>query len=247
MKPKRLTAKQIFEKRRDYLDIARQRDAYYERIGNSPLVGYAGKYNGPDGQKLQFVGFAYINVAKLEECPADDLDFIGTELADKARAKLGQLSKKTVLVAAPVGGYALSIDLGRKLKCRTIKAEKKVTKVGIEGQRDETKLVLDRHELSESDEVIIVEDVCNNFSTTLDLIRLVESFGAKVIAIVCYLNRSPDYDFVYNPSGTEYNIPIIPLVRQIIAEFKQDAPEVMEDIKKGTSNGNQRKRKAGPG
>lgn len=136
-------------------------------------------------------------------------------------------------MAAPVGGYALSIDLGRKLKCRTIKAEKKVTKVGIEGQRDETKLVLDRHELSEGDEVIIVEDVCNNFSTTLNLIRLVESYGAKVTAILCYLNRSLDFDLAYNPPETKYQIPIIALVRQVIAEFKQDAPEVMEDIKKG--------------
>jgi len=62
MQPERLTARQIFEKRHDYLDIARQRNAYYERIGNGPLVGYAGKYLGPNGQELQFVGFAYINL-----------------------------------------------------------------------------------------------------------------------------------------------------------------------------------------
>ncbi len=235
----RKSAKEIYSQQRDYFDIARARQALYEQSKDGWLVGYAGKYLGADGKEHAYVGRTYLNFAILEECPSDDLDFIGEVLAKKAKEELEEtlpwdrLSLNIVLCGAPIGGYCLSTILGQKLGCRTIKAEKKVLVVGTKGLRDETKLILDRHELHEGDLVIIVEDVCNNFSTTQKLIELIESYGAIVIAIVCFLNRSPDIDEWYTFDNGKRSIPVIALVRKKIKEYHQDDPEVAEQIARG--------------
>jgi len=235
MVSKRLPAKQIYARRRDYLDIAKARNAYYEQTGDGPLVGYAGKYTIGDGKEYNFVGRAYINFAILKEYPHDDLDFTASALSRKIKRTLPwkKLSSKVVFCAAPIGGYGLSVILGQKLRCRTIKAEKKVLEVGKDGKRDKTKLILDRHEINEGDLVIIVEDVCNNFSTTWDLIKLLESYGATVIAIVCYLNRSPVFDRIYVSPDLTREFPIVALVRKQIDEFFQHDLRVADDIARG--------------
>lgn len=231
----RTSAKDIYSQRRDYFDIARARQALYEQMDpNGWLTGYAGKYTDNDGKECQYVGKVYLNFAILEEWPSDDLDFIGEALARKTKKDLTEnlltpwdrLSPNIVLCGAPVGGFSLSTILGQKLGCRTIKAEKKVLAVGIKGQRDETKLILDRHEIQRGDLVIIVEDVCNNFSTTGQLIDLIESYGALVIAIVCFLNRSMDVDNWFFYGHNMRHFPVIALVRKKIKEYRQDDPEV---------------------
>jgi adenine/guanine phosphoribosyltransferase-like PRPP-binding protein len=225
----------IYSQRRDYFDIARARRALYEQAEGGCLVGYAGKYKNPDGKELQYVGKVYLNFAILEEWPSDDLGFIADKLAREIKFFLpwNKLSPKIVLCGAPVGGFSLSTLLGQKLGCRTIKAEKKVLAVGTKGGRDETKLVLDRHEVHEGDLVIIVEDVCNNFSTTRQLIELIESYGANVIAIACFLNRSPAVDDWYVFEEGRRDLQVISLVRKKIEEFRQDDPEVASLIAAG--------------
>jgi adenine/guanine phosphoribosyltransferase-like PRPP-binding protein len=204
---------------------------------NGWLVGYAGKYLGNDGQEHAYVGRVYLNFAVLEEWPSDDLDFIAGDLTKKLKMELekvmpwDRLSPNIVLCGAPIGGYCLSTVVGQKLGCRTVKAEKKVLAVGAEGQRDETKLILDRHEIHPGDLVIIIEDVCNNFSTTRQLIELIESYGGIVIAIACFLNRSPDFDAWY--PCNERKIPVVALVRKEIKEFRQDDPAVADQVKRG--------------
>jgi orotate phosphoribosyltransferase len=235
----RISAKEIYSQRRDYFDIARARQALYEQGKNGWLVGYAGKYLGADGKEYAYVGRTYLNFAILEEWPSDDLDFIAENLATKVKMELEEvlpwdrLSPNIVLCGAPIGGYCLSTILGQKLGCRTIKAEKKVLAVGLKGQRDETKLILDRHELHKGDLVIIVEDVCNNFSTIIQLIELIESYGAIVIAIACYLDRSPDGTEWYTFDDGKRSVPVIALIRKKIKEFHQDDPEVAEQVARG--------------
>lgn len=229
----RISAKEIYSQRRDFFDIARVRQALYEQTSPEEwLVGYAGKYLDNNGKELQYVGKIYLNFAILEERPSDDLDFIGGKLARKLKSSLPWIkpwikhSSRIVLCGAPVGGFSLSTILGQKLGCRTIKAEKKVLAVGVKGGRDKTKLILDRHEIHKGDMVIIVEDVCNNFSTTQQLIELLESYGAIVIAIVCFLNRSPTVDDLYVFGDNRRELPVIALVRRKIEEFRQDDPAV---------------------
>jgi len=233
----RKTAKQIYSQRRDYFDIARARQALYEQTSEDGwLVGYAGKYKDESGKEFQYVGKVYLNFAILEEWPSDDLGFIAGKLARKIKKifrPLKMLPSKVVLCGAPVGGFSLSTMLGQKLGCRTIKAEKKVLTVGTKGGRDETKLILDRHEVHKGDLVIIVEDVCNNFSTTRQLIELIESYGANVIAIACFLNRSPAVDDWYVFEEGRRDLQVISLVRKKIEEFRQDDPEVASLIAAG--------------
>lgn len=235
----RITAKEIYSQRGDYFDIARARQALYEQGKNGWLVGYAGKYLGKDGNEYAYVGRVYLNFAILEEWPSDDLDFIGKALGKKTKEELEEvlpwdrLSEKIVLCGAPIGGFSLSTVLGQKLGCRTVKAEKKVLAVGVKGGRDETELILDRHEIHKGDLVIIIEDVCNNFSTTRKLIKLIESYGGIVIAIVCFLNRSPDVDEWYVFDDGKRSIPVIALVRKKIKEYRQDDPEVAEQVRRG--------------
>ncbi|HOX30228.1 MAG TPA: hypothetical protein P5080_03690 [Candidatus Paceibacterota bacterium] len=222
----RITAKEIYSRRRDFLDIARARQAFYEQTSEDGwLVGYAGKYKDKEGKHLQYVGQVYLNFAILEEWPSDDLGFIAGKLARKIKKvflPLKKLPSNVVLCGAPVGGFCLSTMLGQKLGCRTIKAEKKVLAVGTKGGRDETQLILDRHEVHQGDLVIIIEDVCNNFSTTQQLIELIESYGADVIAIACFLNRSPTVDSLYVFDNGQRELQVISLVRKKIEEFRQD-------------------------
>lgn len=59
-----------------------------------------------------------------------------------------------------------------------------------EAKREESILVIDRHDINNGDRVVLVEDLCNNFSTAEKLIQLVEEKSGVAIAIACMLNRS---------------------------------------------------------
>jgi orotate phosphoribosyltransferase len=197
-----------------------------KRIG--PLVGYAGRYDAADGTKKQWVGDVYANFAKAEEYPFVLQNFAEQILLDS------QLYYIDVFCGAPLGGYDFAETLGLVNDRRAIKAEKKVIALATENSREESKLVFGRHEVKPGDDVAIVEDVCNNFSTTNKLISLIEESGGKVTAIICLLNRSLDVGSVYLPTGSGGDIiPVVSLVRMPIPEFKQDDPAVEEDIKNG--------------
>ncbi|MCX6784930.1 MAG: hypothetical protein NTV81_03275 [Candidatus Komeilibacteria bacterium] len=80
---------------------------YYEAPLGGPLVGYAGKYDGPDGKKLQFVGRIYANFSSADQYPWV-LDSLATDLTSKIPKELNC----TLLVAAPMGGIKLAEALG---------------------------------------------------------------------------------------------------------------------------------------
>jgi adenine/guanine phosphoribosyltransferase-like PRPP-binding protein len=184
-----------------------------------PLVGYRGTYKVSNGSKEHFVGKVYYNFAKVEQWHQARAQFAGA-LHEFVRGRYID-----VMMGAPMGGILLAGDLGGICNRRSIFAEKKVTKVATESSREESHLIINRHDLLRGDRVAIVEDVCNNFSTTEELISLVKSVGAYVVAIVCALNRSKFDKYVDRPVVSLLHIPT--------DQYKQDDPVVAEYVQRG--------------
>jgi adenine/guanine phosphoribosyltransferase-like PRPP-binding protein len=205
-----------------------------KRLG--PLVGYAGTYEGPNGKPLQFVGDVYANFAKAEP-HMKVLKFF-------ARCLSGQIYSVTnfhtidIFCGAPIGGYSLADELGSQNDwIDVVKAEKKVTALKTATSREQSELVFSRHDVQKGDRCVIVEDVCNNFSTTGKFVQLIQSRGAIVVAIACFLNRSPSVEKEFllpsEDGKTALVIPVASLVRKIIPEYRQDDPAVAEDVANG--------------
>jgi orotate phosphoribosyltransferase len=199
----------------------------------TPLVGYAGR----DEMGRQFVGDVYANFAKLER-HSNCLHAVAVKLMDKIvsyNAENG-LQDATGFCGAPMGGLALATVLAQQITSTEqnfeyIFPEKKIIEKETSSSREKSELIFDRHEPEEGTNWWIVEDVANNFSTTLKLVELIESYGAKVAGIVCFLNRSPFVDSWY--TARDKSLPVISLVRKKIEQYKQDDPFVASDILSG--------------
>jgi len=218
------------------LEILRKCGGYYScpktlcgaiRLG--PLVGYAGEYVAPDRSQKQFVGDVYVNFSQAEEHP-DVLKFFARGIVTLVDTQIGPID---FLCGAPIGGYALSTAISVLFGYQMIIAEKKITSIATLTSREKSKLVFARHRVKKGRKYVIVEDVCNNFSTTEKLIELICSAGGHVSGIVCFLNRSLTVESVYHSDVISCDIPVVSLVRLLIKEYKQDDSEVAEDIKAG--------------
>lgn len=193
----------------------------------SPLVGYAGTY-GPENAKKHFVGDVFANCAKLER--HGHLKTMERILTDGIRRRDPKfLSGSPGFCGAPMGGIAFATVLSYELHGELIYPEKRVTAVAIEGgAREQSELIFDRHEPTEGREYWIVEDVCNNFSTTDKLIRLILQQGAGVRGILCLLNRSLTVDDEFSAEGLD--LPVICVEREKILEYMHDDPFVLADV-----------------
>ncbi|NQV88339.1 MAG: hypothetical protein HQ402_02190 [Parcubacteria group bacterium] len=218
-----------------FLDLLARCDGYYacpkgpkgERLG--PLVGYAGR----DDQGRQFVGDVYVNFAMaerygwvLEHC-AKHIPLEATN-----RGLYRTITRGTGFCGAPEGGKALATAMTIIFGKQYIFPEKKITAVATDSSREVSELVFSRHEPYKGDVWWIVEDVCNNFSTTAKLVELIESVGASVAGILCFLNRSLLVGGMFSPR-CGLDLPVISLVRKPIEQYDQDDPEVVDDIKAG--------------
>jgi len=217
----------------DHLETLRSCGGYYscpkdaggKRLG--PLVGYAGTYVDPEGKKKQYVGDVYANFAKAEEYP-----WVLKHFAEC----MGDLRPFGIdaFCGAPYGGWAFSDMLGLHFKLPVTKAEKKVVALATATMREQSQLVFGRYAVKTNLRYGIVEDVCNNFSTTENQIKLIWSSGGYVVAIICLLNRSDTVHEKYYPKCMpSIGIPVVSLVRKVIPEYKQDDPLVAEDFAKG--------------
>lgn len=218
----------------DHLETLRRCGGYYvcpkdvdgRRLG--PLVGYAGKYEeASNGEKRQYVGDIYANFAKAEEHPGVLYYFAGFI---GLRSILNSID---VFCGAPIGGYNFSLMLGLIHDLPVIKAEKKVIALANENMREQSRIAFGRHDIESGARYAIVEDVCNNFSTTEELIALIKSLGGEVTAIVCLLNRSLAVDGRYSSKASGQDLPVISLVRLPIPEYRQDHPFVVHDVTHG--------------
>ena len=212
----------------DPLETMKNFDAYYKSRQDDngkflgPLVAYAGKYADASGPK-NYVGFEYFNFAQIE---IEDvaLDYF-SEIIVKRIKEAGVFCHS--VIGAPMGGLFLAKSIGRKLGCPAKFAEKKTVTLADpeKGIKEVSKYVIDRHGIVPGSEVVIVEDVCNNFSTTQMLKNLIESKGGKLAGIVCAINRS---------GGTEWEgVPVIEALYIPTAQYSQSADEVAVFIANG--------------
>jgi len=213
----------------DPLEILKNCDGYYESPrdtgGNyvGPVVGYAKKYKDENDEDKNMVGFVYLNFAKAEQRPKVREYFASSIVAKIAQTNL----KVNVVLGAPMGGLYLAADIGRALDAQTIFAEKVVTIAAdkVKNVREESHLIIDRHDIHPGDQVILVEDVCNNFSTTEQIGVLVNSYGADLVGIVCAFNRSGKLGWA--------NVPVISACDIAFEQYKQNDPMVAEIITAG--------------
>jgi orotate phosphoribosyltransferase len=187
-----------------------------------PVVAYAGIES--ETQK-NYVGFAYFNIAKVEQDPKSRKYFVEA----LARNIKYRVNHPTIIVGAPMGGLILATALADAFFCDVAFFEKKVTKLAdpINHLKEESELVFNRHEINPGDSVILFEDLVNNFSTTKKMVDFIDSKGANVIAIACIVNRSP------NGCDSFEGIPVISVIDIPTAEYKQTDPEVKELIESG--------------
>jgi orotate phosphoribosyltransferase/orotidine-5'-phosphate decarboxylase len=188
-----------------------------------PLVAYAGTYKAEGGETKNKVGFCYFNVAKAEERPLVRQVFARL-LADKI-SKSG--IKPTLLIGMPMGGIVFAAALSDALGVRLAFAEKKVKKLAEpgSGQKEESEMIISRHEINPGDVVMIVEDTCNNFSTTDKAQALVESKGGIFSGIACVVNRAEVGEF----AGKQ----VVSLIHKPSPQYRQDSPEVADLIRDG--------------
>lgn len=224
------------------LKLLEKCDGYYRRTNGGPIVGYAATHDD-SGVEKQYVGEVYVNFAKAEEYPALVQHF-AIALFGKAYDQLHSAGERANLTnaagfcGAPEGGKTLAAMLAlhaHSIGChcdRYIYPEKKTVSKATDASRDKSELAFGRHEPSSGEGWWIVEDICNNFSTTSQLVKLIESYGAHVAGILCFLNRSltvdTDFSFQGNPP-----LPVISLVRLPIPQYRQDDPKVAKDIAVG--------------
>lgn len=211
------------------LDVLKACGGYYkcpqDKEGTylGPIVAYKGTYEVPGGQTKNKVGFKYYDFASVEDNSLA-LDYFAKVIGKKMKERE---IKCDVVLGAAMGGIKLSDALGRELKCRSIFTEKEIITLAdaAKGLKEESRQILGRHNIYADEGVVIVEDVTNNFSTTEDMIKLVEERGGHVSCIVCGFNRS---------SMTAWNdIPVISALDIPTNQYKQEDAVVSGFVARG--------------
>lgn len=216
----------------DSLGMLKELGGYYlcprapdgKRLG--PVVGYAGTYDTPEGAK-QYVGDVYANYALAERWGSVRTHFITMLLQQNGNEM--QLREVDSYFAAPMGGMYWTPTLG-DLTGRTVGfLEKKITALATATSREESKLIMGRHVAEPGEHISLVEDVCNNFSTTLKAAQLFDAVGARLTSVICLLNRSERDVFRVG----DRDVPVIALVHKHLPQYRQDDPAVAEDVARG--------------
>ena len=131
----------------------------------------------------------------------------------------------------PEGGRTLATLLAAHFGGSFIYPEKEVTKLKTPNSREESRLGWGRHEPRCGEDWFPVDDIFTNGSTTDRVIKLIEGCGARVPAVICFLNRSVDFDRSFLCRSR--NVPIIALVRKRMEQYSQDDPKVAHDVVAG--------------
>ena len=231
-----LMSRRATEPNFDWLGLLKLCGGYYEcpkdaqgkRLG--PIVGYAGK----DELDRQYVGDVYADFAMAEQ--------YGIVLNCVARGLIRTCNSLPFswrvdgYCGAPEGGKALATALSVTSAIQYIYPEKKITALATPTSREKSEMAFSRHKPVEGGNYALVEDVLNNFSTTEEVVRLLEDSGARCSMILGFLNRSTDSrsHFDYDsPRFGRQSIPVVSLVTKSIAQYRQDDPYVIEDVDSG--------------
>lgn len=215
-----------------------------------PIVGYAGTYQIPNTEPQEddsydvsgadcfrrdtfkhYVGLAYYNYSMADQWPAVNRWFarqLAYEMIQRnATGSFNRASPRTVILGAPMAGIKFSAALAEELGARHIFAEKKTLKAGMPGERDEEELRMLRYDIHPGDEVFIGEELVNNFSTTKDLVAIIEEAGGIYMGITCVINRSW-------PEATEFmGKPIYSVLHVPTEQYRQDNPLIVAALEGG--------------
>jgi orotate phosphoribosyltransferase len=212
-------------------EIAKACKAYYlcpkDQAGNrlGPLAGYASR----DEHDRQKVGEEYMDFAKIEQWPHIVQQQIVPVLVSGVQRTIGP-PHRFVWCGMPEGGKTLTTLLANNAQARFVYPEKVVEKSdGV--TKPKTRLLFQRHEITPGDDIIIVEDVTNEFSTTQESIDMIESLGGKVAGVATFLNRSPVYRSEFPASSG--GLPVVSVWNEAMQVYRQDDPFVADDIQKG--------------
>lgn len=117
----------------------------------------------------------YCQCAKLLQYP-DKSSIVVAEIVKN----LGELGIGSDVVVGPaMGGIVIGYELARQLGNRSIFTE-----------RENNEMTLRRgFELFEGERVIIAEDVITTGKSTIETAKVIESYGAKVVALACLVDR----------------------------------------------------------
>ena len=118
----------------------------------------------------------YVQCAKLLSHP-NKAEAICSSLCEKIKKVFNKID---IILSPAIGGIVVGYELGRQLKVETIFAE-----------RLDQKLVLRRgFKISESSNVLIVEDVITTGKSALECSELIEASKSKLIGCACIIDRS---------------------------------------------------------
>jgi orotate phosphoribosyltransferase len=116
----------------------------------------------------------YFQCAKVLQHPVD-LEYLALALA-----KNFEHDDIDVVISPAVGGIVIGTELGRKLKKRTIFAERKDKKMEIRRG----------FEIRENENVLVVEDVVTTGGSVEEVIECVKSHKGKVVGVAFIVDRS---------------------------------------------------------
>lgn len=216
------------------MTMCKRCDAVYiclkvDGVRRGPLVAYAGK----DEQGRNLVGDIYFNFRRVECHPEAVMAF--------AQAAFDRLCDRELLdsfdtvCGIPQGGRTFGQMLALVADKRFVYADKK-PKPTEPGRKQEYSWDLSQFEFEQGERVAIAEDVFNNFQNTDCSLAEIAAFGVNVTLLVGAFNRSPLFGKFYEPKSGPFageQIPVVASIREAFPEYRQDDPEVAEDIKNG--------------
>ena len=118
----------------------------------------------------------YVQCAKLLSKPA-----LASQICISLAKKIKKKFKKIDVILSPaMGGIIIGYEIGRILKKETIFCE-----------RVNTKFTLRRgFFLKPNSKVLVVEDVITTGKSSLECVKLIKKFKAKLVGFACIINRS---------------------------------------------------------
>lgn len=185
-----------------------------------PLAGYTSK----DKKGRNRVGPEYVNFQVIGG-NENALRVVAERMQGLAMSFFWGDSDKFTFCGIPTGGKTITDTIGEFSDYRCISAEKrKVGKTTGTTRAEEELYFTAGSEPKEGERIVIVEDVGNAFSTTAKFVRMIEDYGAEVILIALFLNRSMKIDEEF-PFDNRL-IPVRAQWREPMPIYEQDNAEV---------------------
>jgi orotate phosphoribosyltransferase len=144
----------------------------------------------------------YLQAALVLQHPRD-AEAIGRALAERVRAL-----RPTVVLSPALGGIVIGQEVGRALGVRAIFAE-----------RQDGDFVLRRgFTLSESDRVLVVEDVITTGGSTRETMQVATAAGGRVVGAAAIVDRGG------GPAGagSRFDVPFTALIEIILPTYEPD-------------------------